>query len=336
MNKLIEKYPWQDKLWQSLNQSRQKLHHAFLLHGRAGIGKYDFALNFSKALLCPNNDDNGHACDKCPSCHWFDDESHPDFRLVSPEQEANSDEEGVSVKKTKKKTQISVAQIRELTDFLSLSSHQNSGVRVVLINPAELLNQASANALLKILEEPAPGVIFILIAHQLQRLLPTIISRCQKINMPVPDATQALAWLNMKGVKNAKQQLAYLEGSPIKVLSEQAQFDQLSEIWKHLALGPKMEPQTLAPIVIANSVEAGVVAVQKWLYDILTIKLDQQARYHLQHARALQALADKVNLGRLFDLQKKTNELRKLATHPLNHELQMESLLVEYIKVFQP
>jgi DNA polymerase-3 subunit delta' len=335
MNKDTDIYPWQQPLWQNLNQDRQRLHHAFLMHGRAGIGKYDFALNFTKALLCPNIDGNNHACNKCPSCHWFDDESHPDFRLISPEQETSSDEETSSTKKTKKKTQISVAQIRELSDFLSLSSHQTSGLRVVLINPAEALNQASANALLKMLEEPASGVIFILVAHQLQRLLPTILSRCQKVNMPVPDQAQALAWLNMQGVKNPEQQLAYLEGSPIKVLSEQAQFDQLSEIWKHLALGRKMEPQTAAPIVIAHSVETGVIAVQKWLYDIVTVKLGQQARYHLQYARALQALADKVNLGRLFDLQKKTNELRKLATHPLNHELQMESLLVEYTKVFQ-
>jgi len=335
MNKLTGIYPWQDGLWQNLSLGRQKLHHAFLMHGRAGIGKYDFALNFSKALLCPNIDNNGHACDKCPSCHWFDDESHPDFRLISPEQESSSDEDAPTAKKTKKKTQISVAQIRELSDFLSLSSHQTSGLRIVLINPAEALNQASANALLKMLEEPASGVIFILVAHQLQRLLPTILSRCQKVNMPVPDQAQALAWLNMQGVQNPEQQLAYLEGSPIKVLSEQAQFDQLSEIWRHLALGRKMEPQSAAPIIIANSVETGVIAVQKWLYDIVTVKLGQQARYHLQHARALQALADKVNLARLFDLQKKANELRKLATHPLNHELQMESLLVEYTKVFQ-
>lgn len=335
MTKYTEIYPWQSKLWQNLNQDRQKLHHAFLMHGRAGIGKYDFALTFSKALLCPNTDGNGHACDKCPSCHWFDDESHPDFRLISPEQESNSDEESPTAKKTKKKTQISVAQIRELSDFLSLSSHQTSGLRIVLINPAEALNQASANALLKMLEEPSSGVIFILVAHQLQRLLPTILSRCQKVNMPVPDQAQALAWLSMKGVQNPEHQLAYLEGSPIKVLSEQAQFDQLSAIWRHLALGRKMEPQAAAPIVIANSVESGVIAVQKWLYDIVTVKLGQQSRYHLQHARALQALADKVNLGRLFDLQKKTNELRKLATHPLNHELQMENLLVEYTKIFQ-
>jgi DNA polymerase-3 subunit delta' len=326
-------YPWQTRLWERLAHDSQRLPHALLLHGRAGIGKYDFARSFSQALLCLNKMPNGGACKTCASCHWFNDESHPDFRLLSPEQEAESDD-AVPSKKTKKKTQISVAQIRDLSDFLSLSSHQSSGLRIVLIHPAETLNIASANALLKMLEEPAQGVIFILVAHQLQRLLPTIISRCQKINMPVPNESQALSWLEEQGVKNAKQQLAYLEGSPIKVFSEQIQFDQLSDIWKHLALGPKLEPYVLAPLLIANSAEAGVITIQKWIYDMVAVKLGQQARYHLQHIGALQALADRVNLSRLFDMHKKMNELRKLASHPLNHELQMESLLLDYTKIF--
>lgn len=326
-------YPWQTQIWERLAQGEQRLPHAILLHGRAGIGKYDFARNFSQALLCLNKLPNGSACKTCSSCNWFNDESHPDFRLLSPEQEAESDD-AVPSKKTKKKTQISVTQIRDLSDFLSLSSHQSSGVRIVLIHPAETLNTASANALLKMLEEPAPGVIFILVAHQLQRLLPTIISRCQKINMPVPNESQALLWLEAQGVKNAKQQLAYLEGSPIKVFSEQLQFDQLSEIWRHLALGPKLEPYILAPLLIANSAETGIIAIQKWIYDMVAVKLGQQARYHLQHIGALQALADKVNLSRLFDMHKKLSELRKLASHPLNHELQMEGLLLDYTKIF--
>ncbi|HQS36953.1 MAG TPA: DNA polymerase III subunit delta', partial [Methylotenera sp.] len=328
MSKFNPIYPWQNALWHSLTQSRSKLHHAFLMYGRAGVGKYDFALNFSQSLLCPNKNETGHACQQCASCHWFSDESHPDFRLITPEQNDSADEDVSSAKKTKKKTQISVAQIRELSDFLSLSSHQSSGLRIVLIHPAEALNLAAANALLKMLEEPAPDVVFILIAHQLQRLLPTVLSRCQKIKMPIPDQTQALGWLNANGVSNAAQQLAYMEGSPIKVFNEQADFAHLTQIWGQLALGQKLDPQFVAPLVIAHSVEMGVIAIQKWIYDILAVKLSQQVRYHLQHANALQALAEKVNLGKLFDFQKKTNELRKLATHPLNHELQMESLLV--------
>lgn len=335
MDNISEIYPWQSKIWERLNQDIQRLPHALLLYGRAGIGKYDFARSFSQALLCANTTTSGKACGSCASCNWFNDESHPDFRLLSPEQETEADDESVVTKKTKKKTQISVAQVRDLNDFLSLSSHRSNGLRIVLIHPAEALNVASANALLKVLEEPASGVIFILVAHQLQRLLPTIISRCHKISMPIPDEAQSLVWLGEQGVQNAKQQLAYLEGSPIKVFTEQAQLNQLSEVWRLLSLGRKLEPHVAAPAVIAISVEAGIIAIQKWLYDIVAIKLGQQTRYHLQHTSALQVLAEKVNLSRLFEMQKKTNDLRKLASHPLNHELQMESLLLEYTKIFQ-
>lgn len=335
MNNLLKNYPWQAQVWQHLNQDHQRLPHALLLHGRAGIGKYDFARSLSQSLLCLDKSVSGHACGVCSSCNWFNENSHPDFRLLSPEQEAEAESESVSTKKTKKKTQISVVQIRELSGFLSLSSHRSNGVRIVLIHPAEALNVASANALLKMLEEPATGVIFILVAHQLQRLLPTIISRCQKVNMPMPDESQSLAWLDEQGVANAAQQLAYFDSSPIKVFDEQSQFSQLAEMWCYFALGHKLEPHITASVLIANSVEAGIVAIQKWLYDVAAMRLGQQVRYHILHTKALQALAEKVNLSRLFELQKKTDELRKLALHPLNHELQIECLLLEYTRIFQ-
>jgi len=335
MNSITDIYPWQAQVWRHLNQDNQRMPHALLLHGRAGIGKYDFSRIFSQALLCSNRRSQGNACGECSSCNWFNDNNHPDFRLLSPEQEAESDDEVPVSKKIKKKTQISVAQIRELSGFLSLTSHRSSGLRIVLIHPAEALNLASANALLKMLEEPAEGVVFILVSHQLQRLLPTIISRCQKISMPIPNESQALAWLGEQGIQNAKQQLAYLEGSPIKVFNEQLQFTLLTEVWRMLALGRNLEPNVAAPIFIASSVETGVIAVQKWLYDLVAMRLGKQTRYHVQHASALQMLAEKVNLSRLFDLQRKTDELRKLALHPLNHELQIENLLLEYTRIFQ-
>lgn len=335
MGNSLKIFPWQNAIWQQLNQNNGKLAHALLLHGRAGVGKYEFARSFSQALLCINRHATGHACGACSSCNWFMERSHPDFQLVSPEQEAEPENETTATKKSNKKTQISVAQIRELSSFLNLSSHRSNGSRVILIHPAEALNAASANALLKMLEEPAANVIFILVAHHLNRLLPTIISRCQKINMPIPNETQALAWLSEQGVLNAQQQLAYFDGSPIKVLDEQSQMKQLAEIWRSLALGGKLEPHIAAKAFIANSVEMGIVALQKWIYDIVAMQLGKQIRYHLLHTKALQALAEKVHLNRIFELQKKTDELRKLALHPLNHELQMESLLLEYTKIFK-
>ncbi|HNZ56517.1 MAG TPA: DNA polymerase III subunit delta' [Methylophilaceae bacterium] len=329
----IPPYPWQAGLWQQLSHDRQQLPHALLLYGRAGIGKYAFARYLSQALLC-KQPVAGHPCGECASCHWFNEESHPDFRMLTPEQATEPDDESASSKKTKKKTQISVAQIRDLSEFLSLSSHRNDGARIVLIQPAEALNAASANALLKMLEEPAPGVIFILVANQLQRLLPTIISRCQKVSMPAPNESQALAWLSEQGVQNAQQQLAYVSGSPIQVMNEQAQLNTFAEIWRQFALGNKLQPHLAATMLIAHSAKTGIIALQKWLCDLMTMCLTKQVRYHIAQSGALQGLADKVNLSQLMQLQKKVDELRKLATHPLNHELQLEALLVEYTRVF--
>lgn len=328
-------YSWQHHIWYQLLANRQRFPHAILLHGRAGIGKYDFSRQLSQSLLCLQPDDTGAACQQCASCNWYKEEGHPDFRLLSPEQEDDGEQEVGSTKKTRKKTQISVTQIRDLSNFLGLSSHRSEGLRIVLIHPAESLNIASANALLKMLEEPAPGVLFILVSHHLQRLIPTILSRCQKIQMPVPTEAEALAWLNEQGVQHAAQQLAYLDGSPIKVLNEQSQFEQFKEVWRLLALGNKLEPHLVAPLLLANSVESGISALQKWIYDIVAIKMADHIHYHLPYVKALQVLAEKVNLNRLFDLQKNLMEMRKLATHPLNHELQMENLLVEYTKAFK-
>lgn len=327
-------YPWQAGLWQQLTQDRrQRTPHALLLYGRPGIGKYAFARYFSQALLCkqPNA---GHPCGECASCHWFGEESHPDFRLLTPEQAAESDNESASGKKAKKKTHISVSQIRDLVEFLSLSSHRNDGARIVLIQPAEALNTASANALLKMLEEPAPGVIFILVAYHLQRLLPTIISRCQKVSMPAPNALQALAWLSEQGVQNAQQHLAYASGSPIQVINEQAQLNTFDDLWRQFALGGKLQPHVAASMLIAHSAETGIIALQKWLCDLMTMCLTKQVRYHIGQSGALQGLSDKVNLSQLMQLQKKVDDLRGLALHPLNHELQLEALLVEYTRVF--
>ena len=118
------------------------------------------------------------------------------------------------------------------------------------------------------------------------------------------------------------------------MLAEQLQFSKLEEIWRLLALGNKLQAHIVAPILVENSVETGMIALQKWMYDIVAMRLTKQVRYHATHIDALQALAEKVNLNGLLQLQKKVDELRKIALHPLNHELQMESLLLEYARIF--
>jgi len=332
----METYPWQEDLWQRLALTRNRLPHALLLHGRQGIGKLDFALALAKSLLCQSPITASHACGACDSCNWFSQRNHPDYRLLTPEQDSvnGEDEAPVPVKSTKK-SQISIAQIRELGSFLGLSSHRDKGRRIVLMQPAEALNGASANALLKMLEEPPADVIFMLVSNQPQRLLPTIISRCQKIDMPSPDKASALHWLQQKGVQNADDFLSYASGAPLSALKDAEEGGMKREdAGKILARGAQLDPFAAATLMVSTGMEAALGFLQKWIYDLIACCLANEIRYHARHASALQALSKSVDLALLLGFQRKLDEARKSATHPLNHELQLESLLLQYTQVF--
>jgi DNA polymerase III subunit delta' len=334
-------YSWQSNQWQHLTQ-RASLPHALLLRGRAGTGKHDFALALSQALLCSSqNSDKINAdktaCNTCPSCVWFAEGGHPDFKLISPE-DAETSEETTSApkKKSAKKSQISVAQIRQLIDYLSLSSHQVNAKRVIVISPAETLNIASANALLKMLEEPPANTLFLLVSSQPQRLLPTIISRCQAIDMPLPASADALTWLNQQGVKNAENVLNLAGGAPLLALQIAEDGDALTMLSRHLSQGEKLDAFACAPLFTGLGMERALDTLQKWVFDLTACKLAQSLHYHLSHHNALQALCKSVNLQALLRFQQQLVEAKKLANHPLNNELQLENILLQYTQLFKP
>jgi len=190
-------YPWQEGAWQQLHRLRARLPHAILFHGPEGIGKTAFAERFAQSLLCEASAPNGHACGQCASCGWFAQYSHPDFRRVRPEaldegeggegDDASDASDGKKAAKSAKapSKDIKIDQIRALSDFMNISTHRQ-GMRVIVLYPAEALNGASANAILKTLEEPPPQTMFLLVSNSLDRLLPTILSRCRKFACQCP------------------------------------------------------------------------------------------------------------------------------------------------------
>ena len=128
-------YPWQQRRWQQLRQqvAQNRLPHAILITGQAGVGKYHFANSFARFLLCQQRTTD--ACGYCQSCHWFNAATHPDLIRIQPEEEGKA---------------IKIAQIRQLVHDLSHTASQ-IGYQVVILHPAEAMNKAAANALLKIL-----------------------------------------------------------------------------------------------------------------------------------------------------------------------------------------
>ena len=326
-------YSWQKNQWQHIMQQRANLPHALLLRGRAGTGKHEFALNLAQTLLCSKAGEQ--YCGACPSCVWFAEGNHPDFRLIAPE-DADAAEDAPVKKKSAKKSQISVAQIRQLIDYLSLSSHQVKGMRVILISPAETLNSASANSLLKMLEEPPANTLFLLVTSQPQRLLATILSRCQAIDMPLPNKADALAWLKTQAVKDAENILDYAGGAPLLAFQIAEEGETSLNLIKNLTLGAKLDPFTCAPLFLSLGMERALDALQKWVFDLAAYQLTHILHYHVQHTSALQVLCKSVNLQALLSYQNKLLEAKKTATHPLSNELQLENLLLQYTYIFKP
>ena len=196
-------YPWQKNDLERLQELRKRPPHGVLFKGAKGIGKFDLAMNFAQSLLCQHPDEADLACGKCSSCHWFEQESHPDFRLLQPEALSLDGEESENPAKSPANRYPSI-RCAALADFFGMSAHQG-GRRVVVIHPAEAMNTNAANALLKNLEEPPPGLLFILVSHKPQQLLPTILSRCLSFALPAPDAASATRWLAGTGRKKSRR-----------------------------------------------------------------------------------------------------------------------------------
>ena len=293
-------------------------------------------------MLClsPNND--GFACQTCESCHWFLQSNHPDFRYLSPDNGDDDDNEASAKKKTKK-ANILIEQVRALGQFLTLSSHRANANRVLLITPAETLNEVSANALLKVLEEPPAGLVFILVCHEPQRILPTILSRCHQIAMPNPLRDDAITWLQLNSKLPAKtlaESLDYMGGSPIKTLQKIEQNMVIPHpIIQQLANGAKCDYNLLAALLNATKHDdIGMVEalniLQKWCYDLVSYQLTGKVYYHSEMVSLLRQLSTKCTLNSLLDFQKNVTQTKRHATHPLMTDLQLESLALQYTKVF--
>ncbi len=317
--------PWQAPSWQSMQHLRKNMPHALLFYGNAGIGKQIFAQQLAKALLCEKPQGDGFACNNCPSCTWFAEDNHPDFRCVRPEiLEAEPADDASK--------EIKIDQIRALADFMNISTHR-SGLRVVLLYPAENLNLASSNALLKTLEEPPPKTVFLLVTHSLDKLLPTILSRCRKFALGMPGKTEALAWLKAQKVQDAENWLAEQGGAPLAAL-QMAQIGKRDDLdlWLQCLALPSLE---IALKTADKLQKAGVPQLlawlQRWLYDVLSCRLSGTIRYYPRYQKEITNLAQKMDVAQLLALQKSCKDRSAIAEHPLAPKLFIEDMLLEYI-----
>ena len=164
--------------------TRDRLHHAYLFVGTEGVGKKTIALGLAKAIHCSVG--KRDHCDECADCARIQDGNHPDVRVIEL---------------LAGKREISIQQVRELEKELSFRSF--SGKRkIVILDPATLMNLSAQNALLKTLEEPPQNSLLILIAPAVGGLLPTVRSRCLRIAFgPLPRNLVAEFLIVQQGLK---------------------------------------------------------------------------------------------------------------------------------------
>jgi DNA polymerase-3 subunit delta' len=202
--------------------------------------------------------------------------------------------------------------------------------------PADALNSAAANALLKMLEEPPPSTIFILVTDSLDRLLPTILSRCRKFALPMPAKAEALQWLQQQGVKESDARLAEAGGAPLA-----AQASAMSEDSDSVSLfiNELIRPSSATALKAAEALQktpvVGLVTVmQRWLYDLFSVKLASETRYYPRYRKELDLLAARIDAAALMKATKSMNERRAIAEHPLSPKLFIEDMLLDYSALF--
>jgi DNA polymerase-3 subunit delta' len=261
--------------------------------------------------------------------------NHPDLRLIEVGQEEDgpvsdkADDEAGPAKKASR--QISVERIRTLTEFVTITSHRG-GAKVVCIVPAEAMHPSAANAVLKILEEPPGDTYFLLVSHQPERLLPTIRSRCFHLAFALPDAGPALNWLKEQGIEQGELALAQGGYAPLAAIdraNDESFWSQRKALLDTLAAAG-FDPLHAADC--AEEVDGVLVSIllSQWAYDVVALKSGGNVRYHLDYAASLQKIAPTMPIDELMRWYDAVIQFGRVAQHPLNKRLAMESLLCGY------
>lgn len=330
-------YPWLSEVVSRFEGTARPQHHALLLVGQPGIGKDALAVHLANSLLC-EHPPGQRPCGACSACRWFEQGSHPDFRRVAPEADHTDDADAAetpSGRGGRGSRDIRIDQIRALSGFVEVASHRGQG-KVVLITPADAMNGASANALLKTLEEPPGDTRFLLVSAQPGRLPATIRSRCQVVAIKGPSPAQALAWLTAQSGETAKaagEALAAAGGSPriaLDLLQSDAQL-RLQSTLDTLAMLPEGSALEAASGLAAVEAPHWIHALQCWTSDLIRVVAGGAPHFYPGRQRRFEQLARLGRLEELLRMEAWLRGVRRLAEHPLNARLLADDAVTRYV-----
>ncbi len=285
------------------------LPHAILCSGPGGTGKYAMLVELARLMLCLAPE-NQRACGHCHNCQLSRNGEHPDTMKVGPEEGARD---------------ITVDQIRALSAFVQKTSHTGIA-KVVIIQNAHRMNQSSANALLKTLEEPTPNTYLLLESELPGYLSATIRSRCQRISLAMPDLALSARWLEdyLQEEDDAAALLAAVGCRPMRALAlaESGELQERQEFTQALqqVCAGSTPPETAVAIGNKIGAQTAVEAIAQFLSTLVVEKLNQPAQQRVVNAGSAR---------RLMTLYEECLQARRQlmsAANP-NPQLILESLL---------
>jgi DNA polymerase-3 subunit delta' len=299
-------YPWTASIFQQLTSryAKLQLHHGLLFLGPSKLGKMSLCQDIAASLLCKTvNESAGStaaahhsACGQCKSCQLIAANSHPDLNIVISD-----------------KSQIGIDLIRNAITKLTQTA-QLSGNKVLIIPNIELMSESASNALLKTLEEPTKNTYLLMTCNEPQKLLPTVLSRCEKIKVASPNYDQSVLWLSQQGVDTSSQAMSpsALQAcgfSPIRYLEESLNDDALT--YQNFVTDIE---------ALEQGIESALRVAQKWKDDVPRA-LQWLSQYFMSKYKKDHAEPDFLSYQACI-------EKSKLMSHPgLNKVVLIESLL---------
>ncbi len=316
--------PWHLDTWDYLQQTlhQGRLPHALLLSGTQGVGKAGFARQLAASLLCEQPQTTGLACGKCRQCLLLAAGNHPDLRMLVPE-------EG--------KTQIGIGAVRELVAGNALSVGEGAH-RVFIIDPADAMGRAAANALLKTLEEPIQGTLIILLSAKADRLPITLRSRCQCLRFSLPVEQDAVVWVesNVQVLPGQAVQLLRLaNGAPLRVpaLVENGELERHSRLLEDfVAIAARQA--SVVPVSEAWLKGYELSSLLRYLDSWMMAMIRQKMTCQSEDAfPPLQTLSEQLDLKLAYQLLDKLHDIQRMSINNLNPQLALESILLECSRI---
>lgn len=327
-------YPWHDETIAQVKAAwaAGRLPHAILLQGADGLGKRELAAWLAAAVLCEKSATELQHCGKCASCQLIAAGTHPDYFWVRPE-------EG--------KQLIAVDPMRDATERLTRTAFRQ-GYKVAVIDPAHQMTIATANSLLKTLEEPTPRSVLILVTSRPSSLLPTVRSRCQQLAVRSPRRDETLQWLRTETGVTADPQLVEFTGNAPLLAREFAgeRFSGLNSDMQDAlrALSSGRVDVTQVAAVWSKKAELPELPnrltwLDLWLTSVARMGIGGNADLFTFPARSahLPSLPPTLNISAIYGVVDQVRSLKaQLARTALQKELAIESLLIAVLQATGP